>query len=277
MQIMYGVLDGRPQHLELPCPKSSLVPGVVWGSFDEIMTPAYWRGQAWQHLVLGTYANFRLGRTLREELAACLLGGFGMPADLGLAAYDRLREFGILDGNPRASEIEGLLSTPFRIRGRERRYRFPRQKARYLSGCLEQLKTFEEPVDDVEFRDSIAHLPGIGLKTSSWIIRNYRGSSRVAIIDVHILRAGRHIGLFPDSWRPERNYGELEDAFLRFAEALDVPASILDAMIWDYMRRLSVILPGRRRADSRQIDLFTLALPSEELAATPSSSSFVLM
>jgi hypothetical protein len=87
-------------------------------------------------------------------------------------------------------------------------------------------------------RDRLAELPGIGLKTASWIVRNYRGSSEVAIIDVHILRAGRHIGLFAQDQEPQRHYRELEAAFLAFATALEVPAAMLDGLMWDYMRRL---------------------------------------
>ena len=102
-------------------------------------------------------------------------------------------------------------------------------------------------------------LPGIGAKTASWIVRNHRGSDAVAIIDIHILRAGRHIGVFPVSWQPQRHYTQLECAFLKFAEALGVRASLLDALIWDYMRRISPIRspspvtksPDERRPNGR--------------------------
>ena len=72
----------------------------------------------------------------------------------------------------------------------------------------------------------------------SRIVRNHRGSDEVAVIDVHILRAGRHIGLFPMQWRPQTHYRQLESRFLEFATALKVRACLLDAMTWDYMRRL---------------------------------------
>jgi thermostable 8-oxoguanine DNA glycosylase len=62
----------------------------------------------------------------------------------------------------------------------------------------------------------------------------------VAIIDVHILRAGRHMGLFQTHWDPLRHYFELESAFLEFASALDSRPAMLDALMWDYMRRLTV-------------------------------------
>jgi thermostable 8-oxoguanine DNA glycosylase len=252
MQVMYALIAGTTERLELPSPDEYVLPGIRWGAFDELLTPAYWRGQAWQHERLGTYRHLRLGHTLAEELAACLLGGFGMKAELGLAAYARLRDRGLLEGTPTDSLLERSLAEPFVIRGYARRYRFPRQKARYLAGCLRLLSDFAEPSDDVVLRDQLAEFPGIGLKTASWIVRNYCGSNRVAVLDVHILRAGRHIGLFPPEISPQRHYCNLEDAFIRFAAALDTGAGMLDGMIWDYMRRFVLITVTSRNVLGRR-------------------------
>ena len=248
MQTMYAVLDGAISQLQLPCSESELLPGIRWGSFDEFLTPAYWKGQAWQHERLGTYDDSRLGRSLPEELAACVLGGHGMPAELGLAAYRRLQDRGLLVTVPTMSALEAALSEPFANgKGGTRRYRFPRQKARYLAGCLRAIQDVKLPASDVAFRNLLLKLPGIGLKTASWIVRNHRGSDAVAIIDVHILRAGRHVGLFVDSWRPQQHYLHLECAFLEFCAALGVRTSVLDALIWDYMRRLPPARAASRR------------------------------
>jgi thermostable 8-oxoguanine DNA glycosylase len=235
-----------------------VLPGIRWGAFDELLTPAYWRGQAWQHEIIGTYERLKLGRNLVEEVAACLLGGFGMKAEIGLAAFARLRDRGLLAGAPSVLELEPALAEPFSIRGVSRHYRFPRQKARYLSICLERLEAFSEPSDDADFRDRLAELPGIGLKTASWIVRNYRASNCVAVIDVHILRAGRHIDLFSPDMEPQRHYRALEDSFLRFAAALGAAAGMLDGLIWDYMRRLppAPMKPLGQLHDHRQPELF---------------------
>jgi len=238
-QVMYATLDGRQHRLVLPTATSLLMPGVTWGRFDELLTPAFWRGQAWQHDSLGTYRDVRLGRTLVEEVAACLLGGFGMPAELGLSAFARLRDRGLLRASTSAADLERSLSEPLLIGERIRSYRFPRQKARYLAACLRELHSLPESESDVELRNQLTDLPGIGFKTASWIVRNHRSSSAVAVIDVHILRAGQYIGLFSREWNPQSHYKMLEEEFLRFAKALAVPAAQLDALIWDYMRRLS--------------------------------------
>ena len=239
MQEMYAVFEGAIRSLLLPKSESHILPGIRWGAFDELLTPAYWKGQAWQHEQLGTYADPRLGRCLGEELAACLLGGYGMPAELGLAAYRRVQDRGLLVSVPMAAELENVLSEPFLTpQGLMRHYRFPRQKARYLAACLEALEQITLPSSDVTLRNLLMDLPGIGAKTASWIVRNHRSSDAVAIIDTHILRAGRHVGLFPHRLDPQTDYVQLEAAFLEFAAALDVKTSLLDALIWDYMRRL---------------------------------------
>lgn len=244
---MHSVIDGVVHRLVLPAPEDHVLPGIPWGRFDDILTPAYWRGQIWQHEHIGTYGKFRLGRTLAEEMAACLLGGFGMKAELGLAAFARLRDRGLLIELTVPGALEKALCEPFIIHGQWRRYRFPRQKAHYLAACLEQLAGFTEPDDDAALRDQLTLLPGIGPKTASWIVRNYRASNAVAIIDVHILRAGRHISLFHPALKPLGHYRELEQRFLQFADAISTPAAMLDGLMWDYMRRLSACLHSRIR------------------------------
>jgi thermostable 8-oxoguanine DNA glycosylase len=190
---------------------------------------------------------------LAEETGACLLGGYGMPAELGLGAYARLRADGLLEGTPSQAVLERRLSEPFFVQGRPRRYRFPQQKARYLAACLSALSRFDEPEDDVDLRDALAALAGIGPKTASWIVRNYRASNCVAVLDVHIVRAGRHVGLFEKVHTPERHYPRLEAAFLAFAAALPTAAGMLDGMMWDYMRRMPTHRPTR---GINQPDLF---------------------
>ncbi|MCU1273502.1 MAG: Integrase, partial [Bryobacterales bacterium] len=116
-----------------------------------------------------------------------------------------------------------------------------------------------------------AAFPGIGLKTSSWVVRNHRASDAIAVIDVHILRAGRHIGLFPQNLNAQRHYRELEGLFLKFAVAIDVPAGQLDALMWDYMRRLSGAIADPR---ARQLRLFDRDWMTDEATGQLSSMAF---
>lgn len=258
---MYANIANEVRELTLPAVHEEVLPGIRWGAFDELMTPAYWRGQAWQHSEAGEFCDFRLGRSLEEEVAACLLGGWGMPAELALAAYSRVRELDLLRPGTTAEQLEEVLSEPFLVQGRTRKYRFIRQKARYLSGCLTVLQDFVQPKDDIVFRDQLNELPGIGLKTASWIVRNLRPQSEVAILDIHILRVGHHLALFPETWRPETHYLQLEARFIAFARAIDVSAATLDGLMWDHMRRLSAIL-RKANVQTQQLELFTFEQPS---------------
>lgn len=253
MQIMRAAANGRVHELLLPTPTAQLGE-ATWGRFDELFTPAFWRGQVWQHQLIGTYADNRLGRNLREELAACLLGGYGIPAALGLAAFRRVRDRGLLTGESDYGSLVTALQEPFVVAGRSRRYRFARQKARYLAEGLPATDGISHELPDRDFRDALTHLPGVGLKTSSWIVRNLRGSDAIAILDVHIVRAGRLAGIFPSHLSPERDYHDLEDRFLTFAAAIGAQASMLDALMWDYMRRLPRCLFRDSDSDDRQAD-----------------------
>lgn len=238
MQTMTTIVDGEVRSLSLPPPDEPLARGGRWGRFDNLFTPAFWRGQAWQHQLLGAYGDNRLGRSLSEELAACLLGGFGMPAAMGLAAFARLRDRGLIFAGVSEDSICEALTEPLWIDGRARRYRFPRQKAHLLAAALRDLEALDTCAGDRELRDDLTRLPGIGPKTASWIVRNIRCSDAVAILDVHIVRAGRLAGIFPLGLTPERHYSHLEARFLGFAVDIGVRASVLDALMWDYMRRL---------------------------------------
>ncbi|CCD86334.1 conserved protein of unknown function [Bradyrhizobium sp. ORS 285] len=239
MQTMYALVSGQTFRRDMPPAGAILNSGISWGRFDELFTAAYWCGQAWQAGLLGLYKRINLGRSLAEETAACLLGGYGMPAEIGLAAFERLRSNGLLTAGSSAEELERSLSEPFEINGHCSRYRFPRQKAKYLAVCLDQVEKIDETaLDDAGLRSALTGLPGVGYKTASWIVRNRRNSSRVAVLDVHILRAGRLMGLFEGSQSPQRDYLVLEARFVEFAKEIDVPAWLLDAVMWQHMRLL---------------------------------------
>src|ERR1044071_2579779 len=97
---MQQVLDLREHGLRtttLPPVRAQLMPGIRWGRFDEFFTPAFWAARAWLFEPDRSFEPARLGASLHEELAACLLGGYGIPAEVGLAAYDRIARSGVLE------------------------------------------------------------------------------------------------------------------------------------------------------------------------------------
>jgi thermostable 8-oxoguanine DNA glycosylase len=224
-------------------PLSEIVPGVPVGRADEVFSPAFW-GEMACAAERGDYGDIQLGANLAEEIAACLLGGFGMPAEMGLAAFDRLKERELLYAGVPADVLEVALSEPFGGRLNGRRYRFPRQKARFVSASLERLPQLQEHACDLAFRDELATLPGIGLKTASWVVRNRRRSNHVAVLDVHIIRAGRYIGLFAPPMNPTRHYRTMEARFIALARALSVRAADLDSAMWQVMRLIGHLMPN---------------------------------
>ncbi len=259
MQTVWITNNNDIEELRLPAIDDEVIDGVRWGAVDEFFTAAFWKCQSELHIRKAEYSNHRLGRNLLEEVAVCLLGGYGIPAEMGLKAFERLKVRNLVDGNATEEQLKNHLSEPFQIGGRSMRYRFAGQKAKYLASCLPAVSGWAPECGDLELRDQLKRLPGIGPKTASWIVRNHRASDQVAIIDIHLHRAGRMIGLFPDHSEPTKDYASLEQRFLTFAEAIAVRASVLDALIWDYMRRIGPT-SGHRRSNRASAQPEQLAL-----------------
>ena len=232
------------ERIELPAPSAEVLPGVCWGHTSEFFSPAFWKYHSHAHRETERFQRHALGRTLVEEVSACLLGGYGIPAELGWAAFVRLRDEGLLSGQAETDELERALTRPFKVGNSWRKYRFARQKAIYLRGAIKAVRRLVPTGDGKELRNQLIGITGIGPKTASWIVRNHLGSDDVAILDIHITRAGIAAGVFPETADPARAYFKLEARFLEFCAAIDEPASRVDAIMWDYMRR---IFPSKNR------------------------------
>ncbi len=224
-----AISDPGPQ-IELEMGAATLV--LHWGQPHQLGTCAYWVAQARTFAPKGGYA---IGRNLREEVAACVLGGYGIPAEVGISAFWRLRQAGIFErgSTPSAADLQRLLTQPLALpRGALTHYRFPNQRAVRLAGALKILEENEPPENPLALRQWLIAIPGIGPKTASWIVRNRTDSSAVAIIDIHVSRAGVSAGFFSPNWRLPRDYDLFERAFLGVAKLGDVLATDLDACIW---------------------------------------------
>ena len=64
------------------------------------------------------------------------------------------------------------------------------------------------------------------------------GSDEVAILDIHIIRAGLLMGLFERPIRLPKDYEILERRFLQFCSALGAKPSLVDAVMWRAMRNI---------------------------------------
>jgi thermostable 8-oxoguanine DNA glycosylase len=219
-------------------PDAYVLPNVPWGRHDALFTPAYWMTQYWMNEDRFPDRCHRLGQTFEEEVVACLLGGHGIPAEIGVAAFLRLRDLGLIAEPQTCATFSEILKEPLAIEGRHVIYRFWSQKARYVSAALTALREQSPPLDSPKMlRDYLLRIPGIGPKTASWIVRNWLGSSEVAILDIHVVRAGQLMGIYSSADRVQQKYLDMERRFLELARAIGVPAANLDSLIWYYMRK----------------------------------------
>ncbi|WP_455914662.1 8-oxoguanine DNA glycosylase [Pseudomonas syringae] len=246
MQTGVVVIDSIYHSAEFPSPETEVVSGVKWGLIEAFPSPAYWAYQLWANTHLAYPIIYKLGNTLTEEVAACLLGGHGIPAAVGLSAFAHLRIKGVFEWDHWSEDmIFEVLSEPLKIDGKSVKYRFARQKARYLSAAMSHLQAQQAPLHSGRaLRDWLLEIPGVGYKTASWIARNHLGADDVAILDIHILRAGQLGGFFTQGLTVERHYLRLEKEFLALSRGLGVRASDLDALIWLQMMSSPSVVHG---------------------------------
>jgi len=90
--------------------------------------------------------------------------------------------------------------------------------------------------DAIELRNSFDDVARHRPKTASWTVRNWTNSDEVAILDIHIVRAGVLMNLYDRGETVEKHYLEMEKKFITLAKRMAIPTSDLDALIWSMMR-----------------------------------------
>lgn len=240
MQRVTATLNGHRIEKWLPGPEVDVLPGVPWGRCQELFTPAFWATCAWQERIHATGTpNYRTGANLQEEVAFCLLSGHGITAEMAWAAFDHLRSHGVFHRGSKEGEIASLLAQPHRCGSRTIRYRFPNRRGHFVAEAIRAIRESDSlPENGKQLRDWLLALPGIGPKTASFIVRNWCECDEVAVIDIHVQRAGLAAGFFREEMRPEKHYFAMERRFIAFAEALGEKASFLDLLMWSSMRRM---------------------------------------
>jgi N-glycosylase/DNA lyase len=229
--------NGKWAQFTLPSPDVEVLPGIAWGRAEALFTPAYWASQAWMQRQYGPPLSHRLASSLRDEIIACLLGGYGIPSEVGLAAFAHVKAKGLLSSHCNKEAIHEALREPLQVGSRSCRYRFAGQKAAYVHAALAATAAESIPSHDSQvLRRWLLRLPGVGPKTASWIARNWLDADDVAILDIHIVRACQLMHVFKYDLRLPRDYIDLERRFLEFAKAIDVRPSQLDALMWAQMR-----------------------------------------
>ena len=166
----YGLVQ-----VDLPPEKQEVLPSVKWGDASGFPTVAYWLYKVLEKRITGDLIRYKLGNSLIEEIGACLLGGHGIPAANGLAAYEHMRSKGIFNGAVFSeSDIFSWLSEPISLNGKTFKYRFAKQKAIYLHSAIDKASSEGAPLESGRMlRNWLLDIKGIGPKTASWVARNW--------------------------------------------------------------------------------------------------------
>ncbi|GHC88090.1 hypothetical protein GCM10007320_34940 [Pseudorhodoferax aquiterrae] len=246
---------------ELPNASEHVLPGVTWGESWRTFTPAYWVAQMWMSEIdQKPVSPFSATGTLAEEVAFCLLGGFGITAELAGAAFDACSAAGLVSGLcTDATAWTSVLRQPLDQAGRTVRYRYPNQKAVYLAAAMGAISQgLVDTSSGKALRDSLLAIQGIGPKTAGWVARNVLDTDEVAILDIHIVRAGLLCNLYSFEQKVERDYFAMEAQFLALCRGLGVRPAMLDCIIWTEMRELGPVvhqaLDRRRGAPAPPVD-----------------------
>lgn len=229
--------------IDIPNEYEDVMPGVKWGSAIGFPTVAYWFYKVLSNRLENNTIQYKLGRSLIEEVGACLLGGHGIPAATGVAAFDHMKSYGTFEKkNLSEEQLYDWLSMPIDIGNKTIKYRFAKQKACYLHHAINKLNSEDAPIDSGKnLRNWLMEIKGVGPKTASWVARNWLDADDVAILDIHIYRAGLLGGFFDENLTVERHYEKLEDTFVKLADSMHVRTSELDAVMWYEMQQSSSI------------------------------------
>lgn len=192
----------------------------------------------------------RLGRLseeeLRFELVACILSSQVSAESVDLAMM-RLTAAGLLENSRWMMRDEGFeseVSCALSNRGNGAGYRFPRAKAKQLFELRRQLQ-----IRSIRSRLSVhgsignmraslvTDLPGVGPKQASLFLRNIGRTTDIAVIDSHVLRFFKLIGLLSwDRVSTLEDYEQAEAVVIGYACAAGCKPAFLDWAIWITMR-----------------------------------------
>ncbi len=166
------------------------------------------------------------------ELCFCLLTPQSS-AKTCWAAVTRLKERSLLlKGEP--SELEPLL----------RDVRFNDSKARYIveareqfskSGDLRVKPHLNSFLSNYELREwLVENVKGLGYKEASHFLRNVGLGEEFAILDRHILRNLKDLGVLPEipASLTKKRYLEIEEKVRRFSREIGIPMGELDLLLW---------------------------------------------
>jgi N-glycosylase/DNA lyase len=192
------------------------------------------------------------------ELVACILGS-RVRFEQAFSAAARLEQLGLLDTSKydgdystleariqkALSELAPLSTTPRELWCR---YPYPRLRANHIRRSAENLygqggslhELLKSCATAATARKRLATTAvGIGPKQASLFLRNIGYADDIAVLDIHVLRYMRLIGLASGSAAGVQRIGyyeDLEGILQSYARKMQTKLSILDTAIWVVMR-----------------------------------------
>ncbi len=167
--------------------------------------------------------------TVLEELVFCLLTPQSK-ARTCWAAVERMVEKNVLSGKDR-SAIEREL----------RGVRFHRNKARYIVEALDKFRATEIKNKIGEFKTAgearewvVKNVKGLGYKEASHFLRNIGFSDELAILDRHVLKNLKALGVIEDVPKSltRKKYLDIESKMKKFSEKTKIKMGHLDLVLW---------------------------------------------
>ncbi len=172
----------------------------------------------------------------REEIFAELTFCILTPQSRGIscwAAVENLMRKGILftgDAGHIVKELDGV-----RFIYKKSEYIVEARK-RFLDDGRVSIKSIISQIDDGHKAREwlVQNVKGIGYKEASHFLRNIGFEQNLAILDRHILKNLQLIGVIEDipGSLSKRRYFDIEKRMIEFSEAVQIPISHLDLVMW---------------------------------------------
>jgi N-glycosylase/DNA lyase len=161
---------------------------------------------------------------LYEELAFCFLTPQSKAKSADLAIKSLIENKILFSGS--AEEIQPHL----------RGIRFHITKSKRLEASREVFDNFNFNFDNIFLlRDEIVNsFKGIGMKEASHFLRNIGYGSDIAILDRHILKNLKHVGVIEEvpATISRKKYIEIEDKMKDFCNNIGISMAELDLLLW---------------------------------------------
>ena len=167
-----------------------------------------------------------------KELVFCLLTPQSKAKICWIAVENLAKQDLLLNGDINAI-AHGLKSVRFRFNKAkyilEARRKFMNRNKIDIKQKIGRFKNI------IEARDwLVKNVKGLGYKESSHFLRNIGFGNDIAILDRHILKNLKLIGVIEEIPNPlsKTKYIEIEQGFIRLAHKLNIPVSHLDLVLW---------------------------------------------